>query len=177
MNGKSVFRVAITLLSLLMMNAVASDVATLPRSVDAYGLELVGSGEFRKFGFHLYDASYWRADETQALRITYRKNIAADRLVKRTFKEWERLDISSPSSTAWSNRLTEIWPDVSSGDTLIAVVDEITKQTEFFDGTGRSLGRINDPEFGPAFLGIWLDPDTSASRLRTALVGAENSSS
>jgi len=174
MHQKALARLFIPLMSVLMINATASDVVTLPETVDDFGLELIGSGEFRKFGFHLYDASYWSAPQSdrRALRITYRKNIRSERLIDSTFKEWRRLDVATESRwEQWSRELAEIWPDVASGDTLIAIVDDAARQTEFFDGAGRSLGCVYDPEFGPAFLDIWLSPKTSARSLRTALVG------
>ena len=178
MSGKTLSRLFIPLLSAVMISATASDVITLPASVDQHAFRLVGSGEFRKFGFHLYDASYWQADDAQALRITYRKNIASSRLVEQTEKEWRRLGIASRArAEAWGRELDRIWPNVSSGDTLIAVVDEELKQTEFFDGAGQSIGCVYDPEFGPAFLGIWLNPKTSARRLRVALVGEASTTS
>jgi hypothetical protein len=39
----------------------------------------------------------------------------------------------------------------------------------FFDG--KPIGEIADPEFGPAFFGIWLHPKTTAPKLRLALLG------
>ena len=177
MSGKTLSRLFIPVLSAMMISATASDVITLPASIDTYDFRLVGSGEFRKFGFHLYDASYWQADDAQALRITYRKNIASDRLVDTTEKEWRRLDIATRArAETWGQELARIWPDVTPGDTLIAVVDQEQRQTEFFDGAGRSLGCIFDPEFGPAFLDIWLSPKTNARRLRVALVGDASTS-
>jgi hypothetical protein len=36
---------------------------------------------------------------------------------------------------------------------------------------GDPLGEIADPAFGPAFFAIWLHPETSAPKLRSALLG------
>jgi hypothetical protein len=36
---------------------------------------------------------------------------------------------------------------------------------------GKPLGSIDDPQFGPSFLAIWLSPDTSRPELRRSLIG------
>jgi hypothetical protein len=144
----------------------------------------VGRGEMRWFGMDIYDArllsSEGRYDAAGAagplaLAIVYRRNISRDRLLSTTQREWLRLERELQLSgrtaiNAWLGELAEIWPDVTPGDSIIALVDP-NGPTRFYGNDGL-LGAIADPKFGPAFLGIWLHPETRAADLRAALLGA-----
>ena len=52
----------------------------------------------------------------------------------------------------------------------MTTVVEAGGATRFYDAE-RLLGRIDDPEFGPAFLAIWLDPRSIVRDLRVKLLG------
>jgi hypothetical protein len=145
----------------------------------------VGRGDMRWFGIDLYEARllnrdgrYPPADDTGplALEIVYRRNISSERLVSTTEREWRRLGpelgLEGDSRVAgWLETLADIWPDVTPGDRILAL-REAQGPTRFYGNDGL-LGIVEDPAFGPAFLGIWLHPDTRASELRAALIGAE----
>jgi hypothetical protein len=110
-----------------------------------------------------------------ALEITYRRNISRERLVRTTEQEWRRLGrelglAGAGQVESWLETLLGIWPDVAPGDRIIAF-KESGGPTRFYGNDGL-LGVVPDPEFGPAFLGIWLHPDTRAADLRAALIGA-----
>lgn len=145
----------------------------------------VGSGELTWFGLRVYDARLLSgrpefrgldSAEPMALEITYRRNISSERLVESTAKEWRRLEgaLGLPGEARrqqWLDAVAEIWPDVTPGDRIIARY-EPGGPTLFYGNDGL-LGVVDDPEFGPAFLGIWLHPDTRDTGLRTALLGAQ----
>ena len=146
-------------------------------------LLLVGSGEMRWLGMDIYEARLLnragRYDggtitEPTALEITYRRNISRDRLVGTTEREWRRLSRElgldgRPEVKHWLSELVAIWPDVAPGDRIIALV-EPGGPTRFYGNEGL-LGAVADPAFGPAFLGIWLHPETRAAELRAGLLG------
>ena len=152
-------------------------------SLPLEGLVEVGSGEMRWFGMEIYDARLLNSGEPfdgvegaapLALEITYRRNISSDRLVRSTEREWQRLsgELALPEQArvkSWLAEMSEIWPDVVPGDVIIALV-AVNGETHFHGSQG-FLGTISDPEFGPAFLGIWLHPDTRAADLRAQLLG------
>jgi hypothetical protein len=156
----------------------SSDAAPLDALVE------VGSGEMRWLGMEIYRARLLsgegRFDGTDAsgplaLAIEYRRNISSERLVRTTEREWDRLGrvlglADRAVVAAWLKELAVIWPDVSPGDRITALV-EPGGATHFYGNAGL-LGSIPDPEFGPAFLGIWLHPDTTAASLRAGLLGA-----
>lgn len=145
----------------------------------------VGRGDMRWFGIDLYqarllsrDGRYQPADDAGplALEITYRRNISRERLVSTTESEWRRLGPElglegGPRVARWLEALADIWPDVAPGDRILAL-QEPQGPTRFYGNDGL-LGVVEDPAFGPAFLGIWLHPDTRADELRAALIGAD----
>ena len=61
------------------------------------------------------------------------------------------------------------WWDVAPGDNVTTVVVP-GGATRFYDGRG-FRGRIDDPDFGPAFLSIWLDSRSVVGDLRVRLLG------
>lgn len=144
----------------------------------------VGRGDMRWFGIDLYEARLLNRDGRYqsgqdagllALEITYRRNISRERLVSTTEREWRRLAAelglrNDDRVAGWLEALAGIWPDVAPGDRILAL-REAAGPTHFYGNDGL-LGVIEDPDFGPAFLGIWLHPDTRAGDLRAALIGA-----
>lgn len=160
-------------------SAAAASVVTLDTLVE------VGSGELRWLGMEVYEARLLNGSERfdgdfsaapLALEITYRRNIPRDRLVRTTEREWNRLsrELALPGRErvqGWLEQVGAIWPDVAPGDRIIALVQP-SGVTEFHGNEGL-LGAVSDPEFGPAFLGIWLHPATRAAALRAALLGVD----
>ena len=143
----------------------------------------VGRGELTWFGFSVYDAHLYTASgkfeglqtAPVALEIRYERNIESRQLVETTRKEWRRLagalDLGDPARTdRWLEAVGRIWPDVGPGDRIVTVLGEdgITR----FYGTQGYLGTVEDPDFGPALLGIWLHPETRVGDLRADLIGA-----
>lgn len=105
-----------------------------------------------------------------ALQIQYLRDIKADDLIKRTAKEWDKLGIAKQTYQAWVPKITEIWPDIKKGDELMLVVDE-GKNSQFYFNQ-KPIGTLEDKEFGPNFLAIWLDENASFPKLRKQLIGA-----
>jgi hypothetical protein len=155
--------------------------ASLPPSVRQAGYELreVGRGDLRWLGFGIYEASLWTADgrydgdqheDAIALSLWYQRRFTRAQLLKITTGEWSRMRLASPEQRqAWSDALARILRDVDRGDNMTAVVIP-GAETLFYD-RDRLLGRISDPQFGPAFLGIWLDPRSVVADLRSGLLG------
>lgn len=67
--------------------------------------------------------------------------------------------------------MKKIFPDVEEGMQLTGVY--VPGQATRFYRDGLFIGEVSDPEFGPAFFGIWLHPKTSAPKLRAALLGGK----
>ena len=144
----------------------ASAAKELPELVVKHweNLSMQGSTRLSRFGIHIYDASFWTESHINtkdiensicALNIEYARSISAKRLIKSTQKEWQRLGYTDALPTdVWLETLTNMWPDVEQGDKLV-VVSIPNEKSLFYDRNGL-IGSIHDPDFGPAFLAIWL---------------------
>jgi len=142
-------------------------------------LNKLGNGEFSWFGISLYTADLWRGvtqneqgaeEATVLLNLNYNKNIPSKRIISVTRKEWSRLNTGSEEQQrTWLNTLEKILPDVSEGDQLSSLVTASGRTRFMYQG--EVIGEVSDPEFGKAFLSIWLHPETRASNLRKQLLG------
>ena len=142
-------------------------------------LEIIGQTTLKRFGIHIYDATFWMLEDktpdflttnTCALSITYARNIRAQRLLSSTKKEWQRLGFAEQYPIeAWLLILESIWPDVKKGDQLVVISNPDGKTT--FYNNHRSLGTIEDPNFGAVFLAIWLDENSRFKKNRKELLG------
>lgn len=142
--------------------------------------ELVGQSTLKRFGFHIYDSSFWMVDKqsatqqlcssTCALSITYARKIRMQQLLSSTKKEWLRLGYADQYPLdAWLIMLSNIWTDVKKGDQLIVVSD--ANGTSSFYNRNQRLGVIDDPQFGNAFLSIWLNENARFQKNRRELLG------
>ena len=120
------------------------------------GLRRWGRGEFRRFGFLVYEASLWAGDDPTrpplALRLDYKRRIAGSAIAEASVKEMRRFGGEET---------------VLDGDHILGVY---TPDGARFSHNGRDLGGIDDARFARDFFGIWLDPRTSAPELRAALL-------
>ncbi len=158
-------------------------VADLPSAVqqDGFRLEQVGEGRLTWLGLGIYEASLWtregrfdgfREGRPVALALWYERKFSRQQLIEITAGEWERLELAPAAvRAAWSRELDRLWRDVRKGDNLTAVVIP-GRETVFYDDDGL-LGHLRDPDFGPAFLRIWLDSRTAIQDLRVQLLGEQ----
>ena len=83
--------------------------------------------------------------------------------------EWKKLDIEQITYERWIPLLSDIFPDIKKGDTLLLRVNDNLHSEFFFNG--QTLGRISDSNFGKSFLRIWLDINCSYPKVRNQLIG------
>lgn len=136
------------------------------------GLQRWGSGEFRRFGFLVYEASLWAGEDPMrpplALQLTYKRNIAGAAIAEASVKEIRQLGVADEATLArWGGLMAGLFPDVQAGD---AIIGEYRPDGAGFHYNGRLLGRIEEAAFARAFFAIWLDARTSAPDLRAALL-------
>jgi hypothetical protein len=141
-------------------------------------LKKVGGGQLSWLGFDIYDASLWTGSgryagfdpgQTVALSLWYQRSFTREELLSITEKAWARLGRDAAWRQSRLASLRAVWSDVAPGHNMTTVV-EAGGATRFYDAE-RLLGRIDDPEFGPAFLAIWLDPRSIVRDLRVKLIG------
>jgi hypothetical protein len=158
--------------------------ASLPEPVveSGYPLRQVGSGDLRWLGRAIYQASLWTTSgrysgfgpgETVALSLDYRRSFSRDELVRITDIAWRRLGhVDADQRERWLAELRREWSDVTPGQNVTTVVIP-NGPTHFYDQRGR-FGQVDDPDFGPAFLAIWLDPRSIVGELRLRLLGGRD---
>ena len=140
-------------------------------------LKIVGEAKLKVLFWDVYNSSlysktgeYQAEQFPQALKINYLRDIDAEDLIERTQDEWEKLGIKQVTFSQWIPLLTNIFPDIKKGDTLLLSVSE-NQQSEFFFN-GKTIGKITDQTFGKSFLRIWLDENCSYPKVRNKLIGS-----
>ena len=140
-------------------------------------LKIVGEAKLKVLFWDVYNSSlYSKTGEyqveqfPQALKVNYLRDIDAEDLIERTQDEWEKLGIKQVTFSQWIPLLTNIFPDIKKGDTLLLSVSE-NQQSEFFFN-GKTIGKITDQTFGKNFLRIWLDENCSYPKVRNKLIGS-----
>lgn len=156
----------------LLLALAGAPFATFAASDPTAGLKRWGSGEFRRFGFLVYEATLWAADDPMrpplALQLTYRRNIAGQAIAEASVKEIRNLGIADEAALQrWGGQMGRLFPDVKAGDRIIG---EYQAERARFFFNDRLIGSVDEPAFAPAFFAIWLDPKTSAPDLRAALL-------
>ena len=137
------------------------------------GFRRWGSGEFRRFGFLVYEATLWAGSDDPlrpplALKLTYKRNISGRDIADASVKEIRNLGVADEARLkGWGEQMVRIFPDVRSGDHIVGL--HLPDEARFFHND-RSIGTIDDPAFARAFFAIWLDAGTSAPDLRAALL-------
>lgn len=176
-----------TLLVLMWVGTTSPAVATVDAGADlppavrriAAGLNVHSEAEARWLGLSVYRARLWttpggwRADRPSALEIRYAMAIRGEQLATRSAVEMRHIGAGSEAQRSdWLRSMQRIFPDVKDGDRLTALWVPGGPMRFYFNAA--PAGEVDDAEFGPAFLGIWLSPSTSRPDLRRQLLrGAE----
>ena len=137
------------------------------------GYQRWGTGEFRRFGFLVYEATLWAAGDDPlrpplALKLTYKRNIVGRDIAEASVKEIRNLGMAdSAQLKRWGELIEKIFPDVKPGDHILGV--HLPEGARFFYND-QPAGTVDDAAFARAFFAIWLDSKTSAPDLRAALL-------
>ena len=138
-------------------------------------LKQVGTSTLRVAFFKVFDSALctesgdWRDPRTSfRYELTYDRSISGNFLVSQTTKEWDHLGFQDNRRSRWVEALKAIWPDVNKGDPVGFDVDAECVSRFYFHGAW--VGTINDPDFAPSFMAIWLSPDTSRPAHRDGLL-------
>lgn len=138
-----------------------------------------GSGRFRYFAFHVYDAHLWVLPgfdaakllaQPFALSLTYARSLSASDIAERSIEEMRRqASISDVDAQRWLKAMTAAFADVREGDRLTGVY--LPSGAAAFFLNGQATQRLDDARFAALFFGIWLSSATSAPDLRRELLG------
>lgn len=177
-SSRSLVRSALVALALLVGGPALADVP--PHVSRALGeARPAGNGRLTWFGLHVYDAHLFvpatgfdarrYAEQRFALELTYARTLQGRAIAERSDAEIAKLGIGSEAQRArWRQAMIALFPDVQAGQRLAGV--HVPGQATEFYLDGRPIGRIDDPAFGAAFFGIWLDARTTAPDLRANLL-------
>ena len=138
--------------------------------------EPVGSAHYKYLFLDIYDAtlyapnSEWSFSAPFALELKYLRSLSGKKIADRSAKEIRQQGFNNEVRLAdWHTQMTSIFPDVRQGTTLTGIYKP-NSETVFYKGQ-ETIGRIQDPDFGKWFFGIWLSENTSDPEFRKALLG------
>lgn len=152
--------------------------ATFIVSVQAVAFEnfkTVGQASYTFMFMDIYDAELlaphgnFNFNAPFALKLTYHKNLKGSSIAKRSRSEIESLGFTDEHVlNEWHEFMKETFPNVHSGDVITGYFNK-QKQTVFYYN-GSEIGRIDNPDFGHWFFGIWLHKNTSVPQFRKSLL-------
>lgn len=134
----------------------------------------VGEGQLRRWGFLIYDATLWSstgqydANKPFALSMSYARTVTRDQIVDASIEQLGNVGFDIQHHPMWAEKLRQVLVDVKAGDTLTGIYTP-GKGAVFFFNDGLT-GQV-DEALARAFFSIWLDPKTTESKLRLALLG------
>ena len=159
---------------LIVLNTIAFSGVAMANPL--FELKKVGEAKLQVVFWDIYNASLYNQTGEyqaelfpQALKIDYLRDIDSEDLIARTLEEWQKLGIKQETWTPWIPLLTEIFPNIKKGDSLLLNVSK-NQHSEFFFN-GKTIGKITDKNFGSSFLRIWLDEKASYPKVRNKLIG------
>jgi hypothetical protein len=140
--------------------------------------QLIGTGRMRYLFWDVFDAALWVPpgfaapryfDHPFALELRYLRKFSGAELVASSLQEMRRVRGLDPAKEmAWSAAMRSAFPDVEPGDRITGVHRPGVGVRFFVNGRLQAV--VDDADFARAFFGIWLSPDTSEPRLRSALL-------
>ena len=163
--------------TMLMLCVAAGALAAAPAHVEenVSNARLAGKGSFTWFGMRIYDAELWigekgvQPDAPYVLELRYARKLEGSKIAEASAEQMEKIGAGTPAQrTAWLARMKEIFPNVKEGTRISGVNLPGTGVRFYLDG--KVLASVPDPAFAKAFFAIWLDPNTTAKGLRTALL-------
>lgn len=150
------------------------------KSIPATGLESVkllprlprmykiGQADYQYWLWDIYNASLyasapkWDVNKPFALKINYLRAFSSKSLTDKTLELMIRQapNLASSKLNKWRGFFNKTYPDIESGDMLIAYYDG-KGNTLFFGNNNRQLGKIYGRLFSQLFFNIWLADDST----------------
>lgn len=163
-------------LLVLLLLPLPAHAAEKPPEIASYieAEEPVGTSKLRKLLLHVYDASFWSDSggwkaAPYALTITYAMGFSPEELSERTRDEMKIVSsLTDNELDSFEQALRSIYPEVKAGDRITALA--LDAGTTVFYHNGKETGRVVQPDFGPAFFGIWLSEKSSEPDMQKELL-------
>ena len=126
-------------LSVFVISMAATNLTLADPTAD---LQVVGEARLKFLFWQVYDSTlfstngtYQELEPNLALKISYRRKISAEQLIRRTREEWQKMSLLSSQTEEWLLSLEAILPDVDKGDLVILKVDEELASNFYFNGS------------------------------------------
>lgn len=140
----------------------------------------LGQSTYDWFWIKLYSAELWAPNRVQtmdqlwqipfALSLTYDIRIKPAKLAQVTLEQMEHQAPVAPDvAERWVQQLTQLYPPIAKGTTLIGLYDPKGRMALYRDG--QLLGEMQDGDFAKRFFQIWLDARSSYPKNRLQLLG------
>jgi hypothetical protein len=140
----------------------------------------LGQSTYDWFWIKLYSAELWAPTAVQsmdqlwqtpfALSLTYDISIRPAKLAQVTLEQMEHQAPLAPDvAERWVQQLTQLYPPIAKGTTLIGLYDPNGRMALYRDG--QLLGELQDGDFAKRFFQIWLDARSSYPKNRLQLLG------
>lgn len=146
--------------------------------VEPLGKELRGKGLYTWYFFDVYNAVLrgHKGDDLfehpLSLELSYLRSLSGKDIAKQSAKELISIGRSKEEVKNWSEEMNQIFPDVGSGDSILANYKP-ESGIVFYLNRDKEIGKIKDKTFAKAFMDIWLSEKTSAEDLRKKLLGID----
>lgn len=156
------------------LGPLAAGATSLPSALltSLPSLKRWGTGEFRRFGFYVYEATLWAGDSESAqpplaLSLTYQRSIKGQAITEASVDQMRRFGASEADLARWLAQMQAVFPNVKASDQIVGV--HLPDKAVFYFN-GQPVGEVASADFARHFFAIWLDPRTSEPKLRTALL-------
>jgi len=139
-------------------------------------LQVVGTGVLKIFFMDIYSLTlhskerYYSVSDHFALEFNYRKSVSKKTIVDASMDELSKVpNVGSVEKKAWKQILEKGISDMQAGERA-SVVFSKSGNVEFWS-ENREPVSFQDLKFAKNFAAIWLGPQTSHPKLRSALLG------
>ena len=139
-------------------------------------LQVVGTGVLKVFFMDIYSLTlyskerYYSVSDHFALEFNYRKSVSKKTIVDASMDELSKVpNVGSVEKKAWKQILEKGISDMQAGERA-SVVFSKSGNVEFWS-ENREPVSFQDLKFAKNFAAIWLGPQTSHPKLRSALLG------
>lgn len=151
---------------------------SLPAAISSQvgeSLKPVGSGNYSKLGFNIYQARLWapqgdfKRSEPYALQVEYKRDLSKDTMVDAVMEDIRaQKKADATTMDKWESQLARVMPAVRKGDELVGVSEPGKPARLFYNG--QQIASISDKRLAESFFNIWLGPVADAT-LRAQLTG------
>jgi len=150
-------------------------------SADVPEARLAGEGDYTWFGMRIYNAQLWvgpqgyqglaSATAPFVLELRYARGLDGSKIAEASYEQMQKIQAGTEAQRLeWLRTMQRIFPDVKQGQRIAGAYRAGVAPGVRFYLDGKVMADVTDGDFARAFFAIWLSPDTTAPKLRSALL-------